>query len=250
MARTALLLPALLQLCALFHSGTAASVSGAVCDYSQFGAVNAMMMYPNFQCYPERFDVTEKEKKAILVTHNKMRMKAAMGFEERGSPGPQPSAANMKELTWDDQLAELAQAWANQCSFSHDDYASRQTCKHSAIGQNLLIKDVTGMETSEAIDWPLTVHEWYSEVAFHPNSWVQQFTSLHNGEDATGHYTQVVWGDTDKIGCGAVRFDNQALFVCNYAAEGNLKDQAVYQEGKPASACTAGPSNFYPGLCK
>lgn len=45
------------------------------------------------------------------------------------------------------------QAWANQCSFSHDDYESRQTCKYSAIGQNLLIKDVTGMEVSSLQVW-------------------------------------------------------------------------------------------------
>lgn len=67
---------------------------------------------------------------------------------------------------------------------------------------------------------------------------------------ASPFLSQVVWADTNKVGCGAVRFNNQALFVCNYAVEGNLKDQQVYKEGQPGSACAEGPSTFYPGLCK
>lgn len=44
----------------------------------------------------------------------------ALGKEKRGLPGPQPSAANMNALIWDDNLAEVAQRWADQCTFQHD----------------------------------------------------------------------------------------------------------------------------------
>ena len=30
-------------------------------------------------------------------------------------------AANMRQLEWDDDLAAVAQKWADQCSFDHDD---------------------------------------------------------------------------------------------------------------------------------
>ena len=40
--------------------------------------------------------VTEAELKTILEVHNRYRAKIARGEERRGSPGPQPPAANMK----------------------------------------------------------------------------------------------------------------------------------------------------------
>ena len=33
---------------------------------------------------------------------------------------PQPTAGNMMELSWDPELARLAQALADQCVFSHE----------------------------------------------------------------------------------------------------------------------------------
>ncbi len=31
-----------------------------------------------------------------------------------------PKAANMRELKWDNDLALVAQRWADQCDFNHD----------------------------------------------------------------------------------------------------------------------------------
>ena len=35
-------------------------------------------------------------------------------------PFNQPEAANMRQLTWDNELAKVAQRWANQCIYAHD----------------------------------------------------------------------------------------------------------------------------------
>ena len=42
--------------------------------------------------------VTAADKTLIVDAHNKMRRQVAKGLEKRGSPGPQPSAANMREI--------------------------------------------------------------------------------------------------------------------------------------------------------
>ncbi len=34
-------------------------------------------------------------------------------------------AANMRELRWNDELAKVAQRWADQCSFPHDERDAR-----------------------------------------------------------------------------------------------------------------------------
>ena len=43
--------------------------------------------------------------------HNEQRAKVANGHETRGVDGPQPKASNMNELTWNYELAEIAQRY-------------------------------------------------------------------------------------------------------------------------------------------
>jgi len=39
-----------------------------------------------------------EDKQAVVDAHNDLRRQVAQGDEERGNPGPQPSAANMREI--------------------------------------------------------------------------------------------------------------------------------------------------------
>jgi hypothetical protein len=64
--------------------------------------------------------LTNADKATILDVHNKLRRQVAQGTETRGSPGPQPSASNMRQLKWDDELAQMAQTLVQQCVFGHD----------------------------------------------------------------------------------------------------------------------------------
>lgn len=59
--------------------------------------------------------VSQEEKRLILEEHNYLRQTVATGHV----PG-QPSAQNMQEMQWDDELAAKAQQWANECTFQHD----------------------------------------------------------------------------------------------------------------------------------
>jgi hypothetical protein len=43
-------------------------------------------------------NVTDADKSVILQVHNSLRQNVANGLETRGNPGPQPPAANMREL--------------------------------------------------------------------------------------------------------------------------------------------------------
>lgn len=44
----------------------------------------------------------------------------ASGNEERGNPGPQPPAANMRALEWNAELTLVAERWAAQCLYAND----------------------------------------------------------------------------------------------------------------------------------
>lgn len=64
--------------------------------------------------------------------HNEKRTKVAKGLETRGQPGPQPAAADMMELTWDENLARMAQEWANECNWLH-----RSEFSDSIVAENI-----------------------------------------------------------------------------------------------------------------
>ena len=50
----------------------------------------------------------QSEKEHIVKLHNELRSKVANGKEERGIDGPQPRAANMRQLVWSNTLANIA----------------------------------------------------------------------------------------------------------------------------------------------
>ncbi|EZA55695.1 Venom allergen [Ooceraea biroi] len=147
---------------------------------SDVGEVHTMCQYPSSEPGPkcqQAHDVglTDSEKKFIVKKHNELRQRVASGQETRGSPGPQPPASNMQDLTWDDELATIAQRYQ--------------------VGQNIARTSTTGKE-APGID--RMINAWYNEVALFNNADVSPFKYF----EETGHYTQMLWADTVTIGCG------------------------------------------------
>jgi len=181
----------------------------------------------------------------IVDTHNNLRNKVAKGLETQGSPGPQPTAANMVKLVWDDELAKVVQVWALQCVGDHDACTSTPNLR-GGVGQNYA--GGTG-DSTLAVDWAGLVNDWYKEVAFFPKGNVSPW-STNGAPKETGHYTQLVWAQSARVGCGFVqaKTGQQNLF-CNYWPPGNVGGGIVYQLGAPASACPPGTTPE-DGLCK
>lgn len=106
--------------------------------------------------------------------------------------------------TWDAELAAGAQAWAEQCVFEHST---------GAWGENLSAG--TNQVPVGAVD------SWYSEIANY-NFAQPGFTP------GTGHFTQLVWRASTRLGCGMARcpnifpdFGGANYFVCRYGVPGN-----------------------------
>ena len=64
--------------------------------------------------------ISAADKQAIVDQHNTLRRQVAKGLETKGSPGPQPSATNMRQMVWDNDLAKAAQTLTDRCVFAHD----------------------------------------------------------------------------------------------------------------------------------
>ncbi len=62
-------------------------------------------------------------------------------------------------------------------------------------------------------------------------------------EPTTGHYSQLVWAETEYVGCGHITYANnnsrgyKRLLVCNYGPAGNFIGQPVYIRATPCSMC-------------
>ncbi|XP_066581946.1 uncharacterized protein [Prorops nasuta] len=174
-----------------------------------------------------RKGLTPEEKKMLLAKHNKLRRNVANGKEKRGAPGPQPAAKNMKKLVWDDEIAEVAQAWADQCDFNHDQC---RDIPGVAIGQNIAFSS-SSVQTK--VDIREFVDDWYNEVEHFNNADVKKFTGVGHKQNIITHYTQIVWAKTDRLGCGLVEYHSSdgwftTHIVCNYGPRGNMLGDSVY----------------------
>jgi len=163
--------------------------------------------------------ITQVDKAALLKLHNDARQLARPG---------------MKNLVWDDNLACVAMRWAMQSTENHDTYADRSLiCKnYTYVGQNLAnaspgftLEDLVGSDMG-----------WISEKS----SYDYASNTCAAGADC-GHYTQVVWADTVKVGCGRAFDPNpnnsdfggaggtgQDTLICNYGPAGNIDGQKPY----------------------
>ena len=73
--------------------------------------------------------------------------------------------------------------------------------------------------------------------------------------EGTGHFVQMIWGATSRIGCGMIshvspdRPDRVTrYYACHYGPGGNFVGQNIYSPGSPCSKCQC--SSQYPGLCQ
>ncbi|XP_042876308.1 venom allergen 5.02-like [Penaeus japonicus] len=125
--------------------------------------------------------ITCKDIETILSTHNTLRQKVSMGQVRN-----QPPALNMRVLEWDDELAAVAQRWADQCMPGHD--RSRNVPRFT-VGQNVAAAWTFDRDLGDTPDFATQVEAWFNEVNQYgfPKGNVDPFRF----NKATGHYTQV-----------------------------------------------------------
>merc|ERR1712038_2228923 len=186
----------------------------------------------------------EAEKNRMVDKHNEFRRELAEGeVTESDIPGEgEPPAANMEEVVWDDEIARIAQRWADQChglnNQPHDEVRSVQGYPHHGFcGQNIFSKSSSHPFPEVAISE--AVGSWFHEV--------DNFTSL-------------AWAKTTAIGCGYVVWqdsdspeyppglDYHQIVVCNYCPGGNAAGEPIYEIGETASNCPEGEVDNQ-GLC-
>ncbi|XP_035757572.1 glioma pathogenesis-related protein 1 [Egretta garzetta] len=154
------------------------------------------------ETWPALPGITDKAfMEACVRVHNDLRAKV------------QPAASNMRYMTWDAALARTARAWANKCVFEHNVHLHKKHQCHpnfTSIGENIWVGSRQAFYVADAIK------SWYNEGRFYT-------FAVHKCTKLCGHYIQVVWDYSYKIGCAVTLckevagIQNAANFVCNYS---------------------------------
>lgn len=215
------------------------------CQYTKYSPRHTMCFSKNTACPLKQKGVSKYDIQIILDEHNSYRQRVANGQTKQSS---QPPAADMRQLEWDNELATVAQKWAEQCKVQHDCPDCRQLPRFR-VGQNIYMYAST--EDNATTDWYTATHEWYKEVSIFPAAKIEPFQH----PQTAGHYTQLAWANTQKVGCGYTYYQKGGwftkLYVCDYGPAGNILEDRMYVKGSACSACPEGTScsRNYPGLC-
>jgi uncharacterized protein YkwD len=117
----------------------------------------------------------------------------------------------LKPLIWSDDLAESARSWA-QSLLARGVFFHKP---NNPYGENLFFVDGRLYEGEEV------VQRWSSEA-------VDYDRSTNTCSTVCGHYTQIVWRDTRRVGCAAVNVDLRQIWVCEYDPPGNYIGERPY----------------------
>ncbi|XP_049415046.1 pathogenesis-related protein PR-1-like [Solanum stenotomum] len=130
---------------------------------------------------------------------------------------PQNAARSMlrlRPLVWDKKLENYAKWYANQrrydCQLQHS---------NGPYGENIFWGGGDGWSPIQA------VAAWVGERS----SYNYGYNSC-SGEEECGHYTQIVWRETRRIGCAKVTcYNGLGVFMtCNYDPPGNYIGERPY----------------------
>lgn len=133
------------------------------------------------------------------------------------------SQVGVPDIKWSDTLARTAQVWADKlkskgCLLKHS--------QGSGYGENLYeagpIRWSDGTKETQSVTSRMVVDSWGNEK--------QDYNYENNScSNVCGHYTQVVWKNTNEVGCGmAICNDKSQVWVCNYNPPGNYIGEKPY----------------------
>nr|XP_039254648.1 GLIPR1-like protein 1 [Styela clava] len=148
-------------------------------------------------------DFTEKDREAAIYSHNKFR-----------SQNMTPPACNMKDITWDEDLAKYAANYSRNCIYKYKE--DTRTDLWTEAGQSFLLASAA---------WSDDFH--YSAVMNFLNE--RSFFTYENGtcSEFCMRFAQMAYSETTRMGCAASEcpevvtgpdevVDNATLYVCFY----------------------------------
>ena len=145
-----------------------------------------------------------------------------MGIEMKGmleAHNAYRSELGLNKLEWSNILAENSLIWANflkkECS-TNLRHSPKKIRKE--FGENLAMYSNKIASASDVVDYWATEKECFD---FKSRKCV-------NNNFQCGHYTQIIWKNTVKVGCAVVLCNDKQIWVCQYDPAGNWFGEEAY----------------------
>ncbi|VDM43982.1 unnamed protein product [Toxocara canis] len=171
-------------------------------------------------------------RETVLKSHNDYRSTVAMGTAQMLGGSYAKRAKNMYKLIYDCDLERQSQEWANRCKYGHSPDDLRNA------GENIW---------ATYASYPLTIDQqsmlgatkyWWNELMKY--GIIDQSYKYSNAMFSIGHWTQMAWGNTTRVGCGVADCPGMlgtytTYVVCQYRAPGNYRGRQIYDFGDGCS---------------
>lgn len=125
------------------------------------------------------------------------------------------SAAGIEPLAWSRDLAADAADWAQTLAEMNDLEHAEDEDPDNPQGENLWLGTRASYTPEEMVGMWIDEKRHFKPGVFPDNS------RTGNLEDV-GHYTQLMWRDTAKVGCAKSGNEENEVLVCRYATAGNV----------------------------
>lgn len=148
-------------------------------------------------------DFTGRFEQRVLAAHNRER-----------------SALGVEPLQWDPALAASARVWATHLSATNR-FEHAPEPESEPEGENLWA-GTRGYYALEAM-----VDGWLREKRFFRPGTFPNNSTTGRVEDV-GHYTQLVWRQTRRVGCAMATGAREDVLVCRYSQAGNYRGERPF----------------------
>lgn len=128
------------------------------------------------------------------------------------------SALQLPPLVWSAQLASDAQAWAK--NLARIDKGQHDSNVRGREGENIWWGTAGAYSPTEMVDFwgnekGKFIYGVFPECMTEPSAVV-------------GHYTQMIWKNTQSVGCALVSNGKMDYLVCRYSLPGNIVGEKPY----------------------
>jgi pathogenesis-related protein 1 len=149
---------------------------------------------------------------------------AAHNAARSGPLNPAPSPA-LAPVSWDAALADVAYNYLSRCAGSGAlaPHNANREADYEALGGSVYVGENIYGTSGGSADPADALDLWMDEASSYDYA-------ANNFQDA-GHYTQVVWRSSVRIGCAIVdcpAFTFHNTILCDYAPGGNITGQRPY----------------------
>ncbi len=130
------------------------------------------------------------------------------------------AAVKVPPLTWDEALSRDAASYARDLARSGKFEHAKQPRGPAAQGENLW------KGTRSAYRYEEMAGHWVAEKRDYLNRPIPNISATGRFVDV-GHYAQIIWSRTTRIGCALASNAREDVLVCRYSPAGNVMRQVA-----------------------